>query len=459
MSVTTRFAPAPTGLLHLGNLRTALLNWLQARHCGGRFLLRFEDTDDTRNQQQFIDAIMDDLRWLGLEWEGAPRFQSAHAEAHRQALQQLADQKLAYRCFCSEQQLQMNKKLAVSRGLPPRYSGRCRSLDADEAAERARNEPFVWRLAIHDGNSDEKICVPDRLRGDVIFSRRDLDDPVVVRSNGRFTFVLPNAIDDALDGVTHVLRGDDHLTNSAWQVWLLQHLGYPVPCYFHHGLLLNGEGRKLSKRDGATPLRQLRHEGLLADALLQAMARIGHPNIDESIHSIAELSRQFQADALSTSAVRWSDDAMWRWHEKLLHNLPAEQLATLIAPHLPECDAPTRTRLAALIAHNLSRAEDATRFARLIDPSAPLTADAETVTRQAGTGFFHLARALWRDENIREWKAWTDELKSRSSARGRALFMPLRAALTGCCHGPEMATVLDFLGYDGVLARLDPLAG
>ncbi|RMH59588.1 MAG: glutamate--tRNA ligase, partial [Zetaproteobacteria bacterium] len=220
----TRFAPSPTGYLHLGNLRTALLNWLFARKHGGRFLLRFEDTDAERCEKRFVEAIVEDLRWLGLNWDGEALFQSAHAAQHERALAALAERGLAYRCFCTEQQLALDRKLARARGLPPRYAGRCRRLAADVAAGRAEREAFVWRLRVH--GEEGSVIVPDLLRGEVRFARRDLDDPVVKRSDGSFTFLLPNAIDDALDGITHVLRGDDHLTNSAYQVWLLEALGY-----------------------------------------------------------------------------------------------------------------------------------------------------------------------------------------------------------------------------------------
>ncbi|MDQ7011982.1 MAG: glutamate--tRNA ligase, partial [Mariprofundaceae bacterium] len=266
--VVTRFAPSPTGMLHLGNVRTALLNWLYARKHGGSFRLRFEDTDRDRSEATFIQAIQDDLSWLGLCWDGDVLFQSAHAGKHAAALEQLAGDGLAYRCFCTEKQLMLDRKLATSRGLPPRYAGRCRALSAAEAKRRAEEEPFVWRLAIQQQEGDEAVVVRDVLRGDVRFFRRDLDDPVIVRSDGTFTFLLPNAVDDAADGITHVLRGDDHLTNSAYQVWLLEQLGYMPPVYLHHGLLLGEDGAKLSKRSGSHSIAELRGKGLLPTALV-----------------------------------------------------------------------------------------------------------------------------------------------------------------------------------------------
>ncbi|MDQ6965317.1 MAG: glutamate--tRNA ligase, partial [Mariprofundaceae bacterium] len=353
--IITRFAPSPTGLLHLGNVRTALLNWLYARHHGGQFLLRFEDTDADRSQDEFIEATRRDMGWLGLDWHGEAKFQTAHAAQHREALEKLADQGLAYRCFCSEHQLSLDRKLAASRGLPPRYTGRCRALSAGESAARAVHEAHVWRLAAH--VKEGSVTVKDALRGDVSFACVDLDDPVVARSNGSFTFLLPNAVDDAIDGITHVLRGDDHLTNSAYQVWLLHKLGYQPPVYLHHGLLLGPDGGKLSKRSGSHSVAEMRDAGLLPEALLQTMARLGHPNMPDEA-DMHELIAGFSAEHLSTSAVRWQDDALWRWQTRLLHGLPVEDLLALITPLLADADA----AFAALVQGNMQKIEDVLDF-------------------------------------------------------------------------------------------------
>lgn len=444
--IVTRFAPSPTGLLHLGNVRTALLNWLYAQHFGGRFLLRFEDTDAGRSEQEYIHAIEHDLNWLGLSWDGEAKFQSAHAADHAGALQTLADQGLAYRCFCSTQQLELDRRLAASRGLPPRYTGRCRELDA--ATSQAREgEPHVWRLAAHADSGTVEVA--DLLRGGVHFACADLDDPVVARSDGSFTFLLPNAVDDALDGITHVLRGDDHLTNSAYQVWLLQHLGHTPPAYLHHGLLLGADGAKLSKRSGSHSVAELRESGLLPEALLQAMARLGHPNLPEEA-DIAGLVAHFEAQHLSTSAVRWQDEELWRWHTRLLHALPVDQLLPRVQAMLSGADAD----FAALVQGNLQRIEDVRHFQRLLDTSAAPDDEALSVAREAGEEFFAAALSAWKEHGAAGWQAWADELKLITGAKGRGLFMPLRVALSGALHGPEMSHIVDYLGAAGVAARL-----
>ena len=450
--IITRFAPSPTGLLHLGNVRTALLNWLYARKHGGHFLLRFEDTDQDRSEAEYIEAIQNDLNWLGLDWDGDALFQSAHAGRHAEALEVLANQGWAYRCFCSEHQLTLDRKLVTARGLPPRYAGRCRGLLADESANRAEQESFVWRMAVHDDQGEVQVF--DALRGDVDFALRDLDDPVIVRSDGSFTFLLPNAVDDVLDGVTHALRGDDHLTNSAYQVWLLQRLGYKPPAYMHHGLLLGADGAKLSKRSGSHSVADLREDGLLPAALVQAMSRLGHPNMPGDSLDIRRLLVHFEAGRISTTAVRWSDDEMWRWHTRLLHALPAEQLAALIKPHLPDTDAIRLNAMAALIGGNLERVEDAAAFRRLLDVKAQVGDDEQVVLNEAGEAFFSIAEKAWLAHGSDDWKDWLNTVRLESGCKGKALFMPLRVVLSGALHGPEMSAVIEFLGRDGVAERL-----
>ncbi len=455
--VVTRFAPSPTGLMHLGNVRTAVLNWMFARKMGGKFLLRFEDTDQSRSEQQYIDALKQDMLWLGLQWDDEPLFQSAHAAQHQQALDTLAEQNLAYPCFCTESQLGLDKKLATSRGLPPRYSGRCRALSETERKEKLKaGVPHTWRLAVHADAGE--VTVPDMLRNHVVFSRKDLDDPVVMRSDGTFTFLLPNAIDDAIDGISHVLRGDDHLTNSAYQVWMLESLGYQAPVCLHHGLLLGEDGAKLSKRTGSHSVAELRDEGLFPEALLQAMVRLGHPNIPEDVLSIDALLRHVDIKHLSTSSVRWSNEAMWRWHTRLLHAKPASELAPLFRDALQKeginlSDEQT-LRLAEIMAGNLSRVEDILQFRHIWDATQPYSTEHQEIIKEAGKAFFSEALNLAQTIDCTDWKVWTIALKEATGYKGKALFMPLRIALTGQSHGPEMSKVVKFLGQDGICMRL-----
>ncbi|MDQ6990535.1 MAG: glutamate--tRNA ligase [Mariprofundaceae bacterium] len=446
--VVTRFAPSPTGLMHLGNVRTALLNWLYARKLGGRFLLRFEDTDASRSEEEFVNALKQDLQWLKLDWDGEALFQSKHAGQHQDALDALAEKGLAYRCFCSETQLGLDRKLATSRGLPPRYSGKCRTLSHEESLERSQTESFVWRLPIH--SQEGEVHVPDALRGDVVFARRDLDDPVVVRSDASFTFLLPNAIDDAVDGITHALRGDDHLTNSAYQVWLLEALNLNVPTYVHHGLLLGEDGAKLSKRTGSHSVAELRQEGLIPESLVQAMTRLGHPNIADDAVDIADLLAAFDVEHISRSSVKWSNDDMWRWHTRLLHHMDETSLLPLIQQHLPEANIDFVT----LIRGNLERVEDALIYARLMDSDTNLNPDEKAVVEGAAEHFYETALELWLAMETADWKTWMNAVKMETGCKGKGLFMPLRVALSGAIHGPEMSSIVNFLGKEGVTERL-----
>lgn len=460
--VVTRFAPSPTGLMHLGNVRTAMLNWMFAKKMGGKFLLRFEDTDQSRSEQQYIDALKEDMLWLGLQWDDEPLFQSKHAEQHQAALDKLAADNHAYPCFCSESQLNLDRKLATSRGLPPRYNGRCRALAAEERqAKLDAGETHTWRLAVHADSGE--VTVPDLLRNNVVFLRKDLDDPVVVRSDGSFTFLLPNAIDDAVDGISHVLRGDDHLTNSAYQVWMLESLGYVAPVCLHHGLLLGEDGAKLSKRTGSHSVADLRAAGLFPEALQQAMVRLGHPNIPDDALTLDALTQHTDITHLSTSSVRWSNDEMWRWHTKMLHAKPTDELAPMLQQTLKQqdimVDEQQALALTEMMAGNLSRLEDVLQFKRLLETNTALNDDEIVVLKDAGKAFFEAALNTSQAGDCTDWKAWTTALKEASGAKGKGLFMPLRIALTGQKHGPEMSKVVVFLGEKGVQTRLEQVLG
>jgi len=457
-NVVTRFAPSPTGLMHLGNVRTAMLNWMFARKMGGKFLLRFEDTDQSRSEKQYIDALKEDMLWLGLQWDDEPLFQSKHAAQHQLALDKLAEENLAYPCFCSESQLNLDRKLATSRGLPPRYNGRCRQLSSEERQSKLdAGESHTWRLAVHADSGE--VTVPDMLRDNVVFLRKDLDDPVVVRSDATFTFLLPNAIDDAVDGISHVLRGDDHLTNSAYQVWMLESLGYTAPVCLHHGLLLGEDGAKLSKRTGSHSVADLRESGLFPEALQQAMVRLGHPNIPEDALSIEGLLAHVDIENLSTSSVRWSNEAMWRWHTKFLYAKPASEIAPLLNSVLRKegisLDDAQCLALADIVGGNLNCIEDVLNFKRLWDANTVISDENTATLEVAGRAFFEHALNTAQDMDCTDWKAWTNALKEASGAKGKGLFMPLRIALTGQAHGPEMSKVVVFLGAEGVQARLN----
>ncbi|MDQ6962417.1 MAG: glutamate--tRNA ligase [Mariprofundaceae bacterium] len=448
--VRTRFAPSPTGLIHLGNVRTILLNWLYAKQEGGQFLLRFEDTDRDRSTNDFIEACKQDMQWLGLPWDGEVSFQSQHQAQHQQALETLHEKGLAYRCFCTEQQLNLDRKLNHARGLPSRYNGRCRNLRSEESEQRAESEAHVWRIASH--QKEGEIIVKDTLRGDIQFSQRDLDDPIVLRTDGNFTFLLPNAIDDALQQISHVVRGDDHLSNSAYQVWILEKLDYQPPHYLHHGLLLGKDGSKLSKRTGSHSIRDLRENNISAQALVQSMLRLGHPNMPEEMLNTEAMCAAFQPEKLSCSAVRWQEDELSRWQKLIIHDMDTHALSEIIHASLPNIDAKTCLNFTQLIQGNLSRVDESQHYLRLLDSKHPIETEAKAILQETGVVFFQSALTLWQGQ---DWKTWQQAVRAETGNKGKTLFMPLRIALSGLKHGPQMNEMVEFLGQDGVRQRLE----
>lgn len=448
--VVTRFAPSPTGYLHVGNVRTALLNFLFARKFGGRFRLRIEDTDKKRCERRFVNALYEDLRWLGLAWDDDVVFQSERKQDHLAALEALQAKGAAYRCFCSQERLALDRKLARAKGETPRYVGRCRGLDPQVAEERARaGEPHVWRLAAHADWGE--VVVPDFIREQVVFHRSDLDDPVLVRADASFTFLLPNVVDDATDGVTHVLRGDDHLTNSAYQVFILQQLGTAVPTYLHHGLLLDEQGKKFSKREKGMEIRMLRSQGLLAEALLQALVRLGHPNLPERPLTLEELIRYFEPERLSLSPARWSMQDAWRWNQRVIQSMDEKSLSGLLKECFPHVEEARLQAFARLIKGNIRSIHEARDYARLLNPSH-LLEEGDRILRDAGVDVLRIALIEWEKQG--DYAAWIKGLKRLTGRKGKALFLPLRAALMGKASGPALEDAVAFLGYEGVCVRL-----
>ena len=443
--VRTRFAPSPTGRLHAGGARIALLNFLLARAAGGAFLLRWEDTDARRADARFEAAIRRDLAWLGISWDAETRQSEARAH-HERALHALAARGLAYRCFCPEEALARERARARAAGRPPRYSGCCRGLAPEEAARRARGAPCVWRLAARAETGE--IVVRDLLRGEVRFARRDLDDPVLVRADGGFTFLLPNAVDDAREGVTHVVRGDDHLTNAAYQVLMLEALGLPVPRHAHVGLLVDAKGRKLSKRSGDADIGALREAGWEPEAVAVLLARLGHPNLPDDALDLDALARAFRPERLSTAPARWDPAQLAALNVRVLRALPPEALAARIRPWLPPAARARARAIADLVRENLARAADVRKYPRIWDETAPASEDARGVLCENPWVFEHLP------ENGEDFQAYRKRLERATGRRGRALMPALRAAMLGRTDGPPLAALFAFWGAEGARARM-----
>ena len=323
----TRFAPSPTGFIHLGNARTALFSALFAKSQNGCFLLRIEDTDRERSQLEFAQGLQADLKWLGLEWQEGPGVEGKHApywQSQRDSIyaryyEQLIKDKKAYPCFCTEEQLELGRKLQRARGIAPRYAGTCRSLSQAEIEKKlAVGLRPSLRFQVPE---NELIEFEDLVKGKQKFSANDIGDFIIRRSDESSSFMFCNAIDDALMGVTHVVRGEDHLTNTPRQLMILQALNLSKPHYAHISLILGSDGAPLSKRNGSRSIKELRELGYLSSAVTNYLARLGHYYEDNSFMNLSQLGRLFQDKSLSKSPARYDESQLIYWQKLAVQNL------------------------------------------------------------------------------------------------------------------------------------------
>ncbi len=440
MTVTTRFAPSPTGLLHVGNIRTALHNWMLAKKAGGRFLLRIDDTDAERSREDYVEAIRADLAWLGLVPDGEER-QSARFDLYDREFQRLVGQGRVYRCYESAQELDLKRKVRLGRGLPPIYDRAALELtEADHAAKTAADEPPHWRFKL---DHDAPIEWLDGIRGAQHFDARQMSDPVVRRADGSWLYMLPSVIDDIAMGVTDVLRGEDHVSNTATQLQMFTALGAHPPRFAHEALLVGAEG-KLSKRLGSIGVGEFRAAGIEPEALIALLARLGTSDpVDPSLDAQA-LAASFELGHFGRAPARFDEAELHRINAAIVHRLPYRRVAHL----LPEGMSETGWEA---IRPNLAHIGEAAGWWQVVvaPPSVPAF-DAETA------GYLELAAdtlaALpWTGD---VWQQLTGELKQASGRKGKSLFLPLRQALTGRDHGPDMAALLPLIGQEAAVLRL-----
>jgi glutamyl-tRNA synthetase len=440
MTVVTRFAPSPTGRLHLGNIRTALHNWLLARRHGGTFLLRIDDTDAARSREEHVVAIRADLAWLGLHPDGEER-QSARFAIYQAAMDRLIGDARVYRCYETQAELDLRRKVLLSRGLPPVYDRAALSLtDADHAARAAAGQAPHWRFLL---DHDTPIAWQDGIRGAQSFDPRQMSDPVVRRADGSWLYMLPSVIDDIAMGVTDVLRGEDHVSNTATQVQMFAALGATVPRFAHAALLTGSEG-KLSKRLGALGMDDLRAAGIEPEAVVALLARLGTADpVDPTLDADA-LAAAFDLSRFGRAPARFDDAELERISAGVIHRLAYARVADRLPAGMDEA-----TWLA--IRPNLARVADAADWWQVIKgPIAAPAPDAET--RAFLTTAAQIAATL--DWTADPWSALTTALKDTTGRKGKPLFMPLRQALTGLDHGPDMKALLPLIGRDEALARL-----
>ena len=440
MTVITRFAPSPTGTLHVGNVRTALHNWLLARRDGGRFLLRIDDTDAERSREDYVAAIRTDLAWLGLVPDGEER-QSARFELYEREFQRLIAEGRVYRCYETAQELELKRKVRLGRGLPPVYDRAALDLtEADHAARAAAGEAPHWRFKL---DHAEPIAWNDGIRGPQRFDPAQLSDPVIRRADGSWLYMLPSVIDDVAMGVTQVLRGEDHVSNTAVQVQMFTALGATPPAFAHEALLVGSEG-KLSKRLGSLGVAELREAGIEPEALLALLARLGTSQPVEPVVDRAALAAGFDLTTFGRAPARFDEAELHRLNAQIVHQLPFARVAHLLPAGMSEAGWEA-------IRPNLAHIGEATEWWQVvtgpISPPEPADEDRAYLAEAAGV----LATLEWSAE---VWKALTGALKDSTGRKGKALFLPLRLALTGREHGPDMAALLPLIGREEALRRL-----
>ncbi|GGD63463.1 glutamate--tRNA ligase [Erythrobacter arachoides] len=438
MSVVTRFAPSPTGRLHVGNLRTALHNWMLARKAGGRFLLRIDDTDAERSEERFVDGIRQDLAWLGLTPDGEER-QSARLTFYEDAFARLRDAGRVYPAYESAQELDLKRKIALGRGLPPIYDRAALALsDEQRAAKEAEGIAPHWRFRL---DHDEPIMWADGVRGGQSFDPAQLSDPVIRRADGSWLYMLPSAVDDIAMGVTDVLRGEDHVSNTAVQIQMFTALGAAPPRFAHEALLVGREG-KLSKRLGSLGCDALRDAGIEPQALVAMLARLGTALPVEPIADRATLIETFDLATFGRAPARFDDADLERVNAAIVHQLDFAQVADRLPDGMDDAGWHA-------IRPNVAHVNEAGEWWRLVTgPIEPRSFDAETRAYLA-----EAAAALTWSET--PWQDLTAVLKARTGRKGRELFQPLRQALTGRDHGPDMAELLPLIGEGRARARLD----
>ncbi len=458
----TRFAPSPTGYLHLGNARTALFSALLARSRGGRFILRIEDTDLARGHADFEAALMEDLEWLGLAWDEGPDRdsgkgpyrQSERTDIYAESFAHLEAADLAYPCYCSQRELEMARKAQLAAGRPPRYPGTCAGLDAAARHERAaQGRVPTLRFRVPAGRS---LVFDDIVRGEQTFSSDELGDFIIRRADGSPAFFFSNAIDDALMGVTDVLRGEDHLANTPRQLLLLEALGLPVPRYGHVGLVTGSDGAPLSKRHGSAAVRDLRYEGFLPEAVINHLARLGHAYAEPGYMGFAQLVEGFDTAHLGRSPAQFDRAQLIHWQKEALHAKSDEALTSWLDSHgvLPEqMPASVRMDFVRAIRDNIVLPIDGAHWAHCFFASIEPSHEARAAITAAGAKFFAIADSLVDDAD--DFPGLARAVGAATSCKGKALYMPLRAALTGEVHGPEMARAYPLLTRELVHERIE----
>lgn len=436
MTVVTRFAPSPTGNLHVGNVRTALHNWMWAKKHGGRFLLRIDDTDLERSKEEYVDGIHADLKWLGLDWDGEER-QSARFDLYERRFEELKAVGRVYSCYETPEELELRRKVLLGRGLPPVYERK----DPDAPVPEGRTPH--WRFKLDHGTPIEWN---DLVRGPQHFDPKLMSDPVIRRADGSWLYMLPSAIDDIDMGITHVVRGEDHVTNTATQLQMFAALGATPPSFAHEALLTGTEG-KLSKRLGSLGMDAFRDRGIEPMAIIALLARLGTSAPVEPVTSPTPLVETIDFAHFGRAPARFDEDELAQLNAKILHQTDF----AAVGDRLPEgmtADAWDAIR------PNISTLADVAEWWSVVagDVSSTVADEDRAFVAEAARV---AAQIDWSSD---PWHGLTDTLKQSSGRKGKALFLPLRQALTGHDHGPDMKALLPLIGRDRAVSRLSKAA-
>ena len=473
MTVRTRFAPAPSGSIHVGNARTALFSWLTARHHGGQFVLRVEDTDASRVTEEAVHGLIESLRWLGIDWDEGPDVGGPHApyrqsqriDVYHEHAERLVAQGDAYRCYCTPEELEERRKSALARGEAPGYDGRCRNLtDAEPAAFEAQGRPFALRFAM----PERDFTVADLVKGEVHFGPGDLKDFIILRSDGSPTFLLAVAVDDLLMGVTHVIRGDDLLAAAPRNVAVMQALGGTPPEYAHLPQVLGQDGKPLSKRHGSTSVEAFREQGFLPEALMNYLALLGWSKDEKTTFlSREELIEGFELARVSSNPAAFDTQKLEWMNNHYIQSLDDDDLAARCMHFLTEeglLPEPNVLRRAMpLVRERMKRLTDAPELLRFLftDDVRPNEKAAELIAKAGPEYLRHAADALdkvepWTHEAI---QAALDEVATSAGLNRTKGWQPVRAAVTGSNVSPPLPESLELLGREETVARLRAAAG
>lgn len=430
-----RFAPSPTGKLHLGNIRTAVVNWMHARSQGGQFLLRMDDTDTERSTEAFADGIQADLRWLGLDWDAFAR-QSDRTERYDIARDKLIADGRLYPCYETSDELALKRKSLLQRGKPPIYDRAALSLtDAQKSAYEAEGRLPHWRFKLVDGDIDWQ----DLVRGPSHFEAQYLSDPVLIREDGRYLYTLSSVVDDIELEVTDIIRGEDHVANTAVQVQLFEALGGAVPTFGHLPLITDAEGQGLSKRLGSASVEAFKEDGIESLAIVAYLAALGTPDAPKAVSSVADLAEDYDIGRYGRATPKASMDEVMQLNTRVIH----AQAFDDIAHKLPGWDA----ALWGVLKDNVEQYDQAAMILAMVKGQIQPVIEEPDFIAQA-------AELLPEDWDADTWKTWTEAVKQATGRKGKQLFMPLRLAITGQQRGPEMATLLPLIDRDRVLQRL-----